>query len=252
MDCDHIERNEIVEKYLSGRLGGAEQEEYEAHYFSCSKCREKLQVGRMLQEKLWEKGDKLVSATAKPARAPIGRRVWVYSAAAAVLVIAAAAVLWWQLGRPGRPQGGEKATSPSLLMLAGIKPPIYIPPALRGAQDEAAERFRAGMMLYQEGRYDAAIPDLEAASDLNPEGPGIRFFLGICLLLTGQTEAGIGELRTTISLGESVYLEEAHFYLGKALLGRGDVGRAKDEFNWVLERGDSLKEEAAQILAQLQ
>jgi tetratricopeptide (TPR) repeat protein len=252
MNCDQIEREEIIEKYLTGWLDRAAQEEFEAHWFGCRECSRKLQVSRMLQEKLWEKGDKLVSQKPKPAGVPVRRRAWAFSAAATVLVIAAAAVLWWQLRGPGRPQAGTPGTSSLVLTLASIKPPLYVPPALRGAQDEAAERFRRGMTLYQEGRYDAAIPDLRAAADQDPEKAGIRFFLGICLLLTGQTEAGIGELQATISLGESVYLEEAHFYLAKAHLGKGDLGRAKEEFNWVLEKGDNLKEEAAQILAQLQ
>lgn len=251
MNCDQIDREEIIEQYLTGRLDRAAQEEFEAHWFGCRECSRKLQVSRMVQEKLWEKGDKLVPQTQEPARVPVGRRAWAYSAAAGLLIIAAAAV-WWQFGRPGRPQSRTKATSSSLLMLAGIKPPLYIPPALRGAQDEAAERFRTGMTLYQEGRYDAAIPDLRAASDLNPKGAGIRFFLGICLLLAGQTDAGIGELQETISLGESVYLEEAHFYLAKAFIGKGDISGAKEEFNWVLERSGALKEEAGQILTQLQ
>jgi tetratricopeptide (TPR) repeat protein len=136
-------------------------------------------------------------------------------------------------------------------MLARFDPPAYIPPALRGAEDEAAERFRAGMMLYQEGRYDAAIPDFEAASDLNPKGAGIRFFLGICFLLTGQTEAGIGELQATISLGESVYLEEAHFYLAKAWLRLGRLPAARRELQQAIARHGGLAEEARQLIAQI-
>jgi tetratricopeptide (TPR) repeat protein len=252
MNCDQVEREEIIEKYLTGRLEGAEKNEFEDHWLGCPECREKLEFSRMLQEKLWEKGDKLVPRAQEPARVPVRRRAWVYSAAAAALIIAAAAVVWWQVGEHGRPQAGTTGIPSSLLMLAAIKPPLYIPPALRGAQDEAAERFRLGMALYQEGRYDAAIPDLLAAADLNPKGAGIRFFLGICLLLTGQTDSGIGELQAAISLGESVYLEEAHFYLAKAFLGKGDVGGAKEEFNRVLERGGALKDEASRILAQIQ
>jgi len=251
MDCDQIEREEIIEKYLTGRLDKAGQEEFEAHFFSCPECLRKLQVSRMLQEKLWEKGDKILPQTQKPARVRVGRRAWAYSAAAVAVFIIAAAALWWQFRGPGRPPAGMKETSSSLIMLARIEPPSYIPPALRGAEDQAAERFRSGMKLYQDGRYGEAIPDLRAASELNPERPSIRFFLGICLLLTGQTDAGIEELRATIALGESVYLEEAHFYLAKAHLGKGDIGRAKEELNWVLDKGSNLKEEAVQILAQL-
>jgi tetratricopeptide (TPR) repeat protein len=250
MNCERIEREEIIERYLTGRLDRAEQEAFEAHYFSCHKCLEKLEVSRRLQEKLWTEGDKTLPPTAAPRRVGIKRRAWAYSVAA-VLFIVAAAALWWQLIGPGRPPAGTKETYSSLTMLARIEPPLYIPSALRGMEDEAAERFRLGMKSYVEGRYGEAIPDLRSASELNPEGAGIRFFLGICLLLIEQTDEGIAELGKTIALGDSPYLEEAHFYLAKAYLGKGDVRAAKKELNWVLERGINLKEEAARISDQL-
>ena len=250
MDCDQIEREEIIEKYLTGRLDRAEQKKFETHWFDCRECRQKLQVSRLLQEKLWEQGETMLFQTKKSPRVWIGRRAWAFSAAAVVLIIAAAA-LWWQFRGPSRPQVETKETASSLIMLARIEPPSYIPPALRGADDEATERFRTGMKHYQDGRYSQAITDLRAAAELKPERAGIRFFLGICFLLAGQTETGIEELQATIALGESVYLEEAHFFLAKAFLGKGDVGGAKEELNWVLEQGSNLKEEAAHILAQL-
>ena len=251
MDCDQIEREELIEKYLTGRLDRAEQEGFEAHYFSCPKCLKKLEVSRLLQEKLWEQGEKILPKTQKPHRVWIKRRAWAVSAAAVALVVVGVA-LWWQFKGPGRAPAGTKEILSSLIMLARIQPPSYIPPALRGAEDEAAERFRLGMGYYQEGRYGEAIPDLRTAAELNPNRAGIRFFLGICLLLTEKTDEGIEELKATIGLGDSVYLEEAHFYLAKAFLAKGDVGAAKEELNWVLEKGSNLKEEAAQILAQLQ
>src|SRR4030042_3017557 len=106
MKCDQIEREEIIEKYLTGRLDQAGQKAFEAHWFGCRECSQKWQVSRMLQEKMWEKGDKILSQKQRPARVRIGRRAWAYSAAAAVLVIAAAAVLGWQFRGPGRPPAG--------------------------------------------------------------------------------------------------------------------------------------------------
>ncbi|MDH4270679.1 MAG: hypothetical protein OEW18_01750 [Candidatus Aminicenantes bacterium] len=251
MDCDQIEREEIIEKYLTGRLGRTEQAEFESHYFSCSKCLQKLQVSRLLQEKLWEKGETILPQTQKPDRVRTGRRAWAYSAAAMVLIVAAAA-LWWQFRTSGGKQAGTEKAPPSLSMLARIEPPLYIQMALRGAADEATMRFRTGMKCYVEGRYREAIPDLRTAAELNPERASIRFFLGICLLLTEKTNEGIEELRKTISAGDSAYLEEAHFYLAKAFLGKRDIGGAKEELNWVLEKGSNMKEEAARILTQLQ
>jgi tetratricopeptide (TPR) repeat protein len=250
MDCNQIEGDDIIEKYLTGRLDEAEKEEFEAHYFSCSKCRERVQVSRLLQEKLWEQGEKILPQAQKPYGARIRRRVWAISAAAMVLIIAAAA-LWWQFRGPGRAPAGTKEIPSSLTMLARIEPPAYILPALRGAADEAAERFRLGMMSYVKSRYGEAVPDLRAAAELNPNRASIRFFLGICLLLTEKTDAGIEELKAAIGLGDSAYLEEAHFYLAKAFLAKGDVDGAKRELNWVQEKGSNLKEDAAQILAQL-
>jgi tetratricopeptide (TPR) repeat protein len=251
MDCGHIERDDIIEKYLSGRLGAAEQEEFEVHYFSCAKCRERLQVSRLLQEKLWEHGDKILPRRKASHRAWVRRRVWVFSAGAVALIVAAAA-LWWQFMGPGRGAAGMKEIPSSLIMLSRFEPPTYIPPALRGAKDDAAERFGLGMTNYVEGRYGEAISDLRAAAGLNPNRAGIRFFLGICLLLAEQTDAGIEELKAAIGLGDSAYLEEAHFYLAKAYLGKGDIGGAKRELNWVLESGSNLNGEANRILAQLQ
>ncbi len=250
MDCDWIEREEIIEKYLTGRLDRSTQEEFEAHFFGCPKCRERLEVVRLLQEKLWERGEALRPQAPEPSRAAIRCRAWAYSAAAAVIIVVAAA-LWWQFMRPTGPPAATEVTPAALMVLARIDPPSYIPTALRGAEDDAAERFRLGMQSYIAGRYGEAIPDLRAAAELDPRRAGSRFFLGICLLLTGKTDEGVEELKKTVSLGDSAYLEEAHFYLAKAYLGKGDVLGTKAELNWVLERGDRLKEDAARILAQL-
>jgi tetratricopeptide (TPR) repeat protein len=249
MDCSQIEREEIIEKYLAGRLDRAGQEEFEAHYFGCSNCLAKLQVSRLLQEKLWEKGAAILPQTEEPRRLRIGRRVWIVSAA--VALIAAGAVLWWQFRGPDRAPVGTKETPSSLIMLARFEPPAYIPPALRGAEDEATERFRLGMEHYQDGHYGESIPYLRAAAGSDPQRASTRFFLGICLLMTEQTNAGIEELQKAVALGESAYLEEAHFYLAKAWLAKGSTRAAKEELNWVLEKGSNLKEEAAEILAQL-
>jgi tetratricopeptide (TPR) repeat protein len=235
---------------LTGKLDRAGQQEFEAHYLKCPKCLQKLQVSRLLQEQLWDQSERILPQTQKPQRVRTRRREWAISVAIMVLVIAAAA-LWWQFRGPGRRPDGTKETPPSLIMLARFEPPSYIPPALRGAEDEAAERFLIGMKLYMEGRYGEAIPGLRAAAGLNPKRASIRFFLGICLLLTEQTDAGIEELKKAVDLSDSTYLEEAHFYMAKAFLAKGDGSRAEEELTWVLKRGSRLKEEAAQILSQL-
>jgi hypothetical protein len=69
------------------------------------------------------------------------------------------------------------------------------------------------------------------------ENSAASFFLGICYLLEGRDSDGIARLRDTITLGDSPELEEAHFYLAKALLRQHDRSGARAE----LERAIALK-----------
>jgi tetratricopeptide (TPR) repeat protein len=249
MDCSRIERDGIIERYLLGKLAKAEQITFEEHYFNCPECREKLQVARMLQMELWEKGS-TVLPQAKKARL-FGIRSWAMASAAAVFLIFVAAALWWWLRMPGGSPAESPKAPPSLSLLARMEPPLYIAPALRGTEDEATELFSAGMKHYQEGMYVLAIPELRAASRLKAETAQIRFFLGICLLLAGQPNQGIEELDKTEALGDPAYLDEARFYSAKAYLGKGDVAAAKEKLRLVVESSGRLQGEAADILRQL-
>lgn len=250
MDCDRIEREDLAERYLAGKLTQDEQGEFESHCFACPKCREKLQVSRLIQEELGKLDTSDMSVAPKKSRFSIRRLAWI-SAAALILAAIAVGLLWqWRL-LGGRSAGPGKIPS-SLIALSEFEPPLYIPRPLRGAVDEAIERFRAGMMLYQEGDYAGAVPALQSAAELNPQGANIRFFLGICFLLSGQTDEGIAELKKTIALGESAYLQEAHFYLAKGLLRQGRVKEARQELKAAVESGGPLGEESARLLNQLQ
>ncbi len=250
MDCDRIEREDLAERYLAGKLTRDKQEEFESHCFACPKCLEKLQVNRLIQEELGKLDTSDMSVAPEKSRFSIRRLAWI-SAAALILAAVAVGILWqWRL-LGGRSAGPGK-TPPSLIALSEFEPPLYISRSLRGAADEASEQFRAGMMRYQEGDYAGAVPALQSAAELNPRGANIRFFLGICFLLSGQTDEGIAELKKTISLGDSAYLQEAHFYLAKGLLRRGDVKAARRELKAAVESGGTLGEEAARLLTQLQ
>ena len=104
------------------------------------------------------------------------------------------------------------------------------------------------MSFYQKGDYVRAIPNLQSAAAVDPQAAHIRFFLGVCLLLAKRTDAGIGKLKEVIALGDSAYLAEAHFYVAKGFLHKGDTSRAKAELKILAESGGSLKEEAVRLL----
>jgi tetratricopeptide (TPR) repeat protein len=159
--------------------------------------------------------------------------------------------------QPPSPPGG-RATTPAaqpvlaVSVLASVESPPFVPLALRGPHDDAAEPFDAGMKHYVAKDYAAAIPDLRAAAGLNSKAPKVTFFLAICQLLTDELDPAVEGLQQTIALGESPYLGEAHFYLAKARLRQGRLSDARDELTRAIERGGRLEKNARQLRTQVE
>jgi TolA-binding protein len=139
----------------------------------------------------------------------------------------------------------------SLEELARVEPPVYSPLLLRGPEDEGQEAFRQAMQYYVKGDYAKAIHGLRAAAKASPEAARFNFYLGICYLLTGQTDLAIKFLRGATSPGDSAYSEPAHFYLAKAYLKKKDVSRAEDELQAAIQLHGNNEVAAGEILRQL-
>ena len=139
----------------------------------------------------------------------------------------------------------------SLAELGRFQPPIFALTSLRGIQDAATARFRDAMTHYADRDYRGAIPGLRAAVQLDPEAAHASFFLGVCYVLTERLEEGISTLRQTVAAGDSPYLEEAHFYLAKALLQNGKPAEARQEIERTIRLRGPLEAEARQLLAAL-
>lgn len=144
------------------------------------------------------------------------------------------------------------ARSAALAALAAVQPPPYAPPVLRGAVDEAERRFRDAMRLYVRKDYGGARTGLRAAAELDRERPDIAFFLGICELLTGEPVAAVAALRRTIASDESPYLEDAHFYLAKAHVRRGELTAAVSELAATVRLRGERELEARELLDKLE
>ena len=138
-----------------------------------------------------------------------------------------------------------------LEQLARVDPPPYEPLTLRGAPDEAAARFERGMEQYRKADYRGTVADLGAAAALDPDAPHSRFFLGISHLMLGDDTAAIDSLRATVALGDSAYLEEAHWYLAKAFLRRKDVPAAETHLKALIALRGSESDKARQLLTEL-
>lgn len=261
MNCEQIMGSEVAAKYLLGQLSEAEQEAFEQHYFECQRCFDELQTFRALQAELKQSAGVIQ-------REPIVQRAvspWTWAAAATAVLLVVGIGYW--LERPRPPSPPPSATTiitapnverppvtrvPSLSELAEVRPPNYTPVILRGSPDQATQRFHEAMLRYMKGDYAGTIPGLYAASQLNPKAPHISFFLGTCYLITDQTDSAIAQLRRTVALGDSPYLEETRFYLAKAYLRKADPVAAQTELKKVVRLHGEREEEARELLRQLE
>jgi Flp pilus assembly protein TadD len=88
----------------------------------------------------------------------------------------------------------------------------------------ASARLNYGSYLAREGLFDAAIPELAAARDLEPDDPAIRSELGVAYLLSGRTDEGLNELEEAVlGSGEDFWLQ-ALFGLALVDAGRFEEG----------------------------
>jgi len=286
--CAWIERDEVFEGYVRDALGPEDRDAFEAHYFECAACADRLQTYSALRAELGA----LPAAVTSSKRAGGWPWRWVLVPLAGSLVLVAAATLWFRSAAPAVPEAtvasvpaaqplvaarpterpepeqapqavtsqrpaSKSPPSPAappvvaLSVLARVEPPVYIPAALRGSRDEATGQFDAAMRRYVGGDYAGAIPGLRAAADLKPDAPQVLFFLAACQLLTGEIDAAAAGFDRTIALGDSPYLEEAHFYLAKARLHQGRVAAARGELQRMIDRHGRMEEEARRLLGQI-
>jgi TolA-binding protein len=265
MSCVVIAAHGIAELYLLGQLDETDRAAFEQHYFECNRCFDELKTLEAIRAVLPGTGSP--THAARHAWWP----VWLATAAAVFLV---AAMAW--LSRPsdtGQRQA-EIAAKPvevpppiptptpqppavaapaiALTDLARFDPPRYVPPVLRGPEDDARRTFQAAMPHYMRGDYRQAVNGLRKAASLDPSAVDVSFFLGVTLLLAGETDAGVAELQRTVALGASPYLEEAYFYLAKGLLQRKDVTAARQALRSMMALGGDHQREAKQLQNQIE
>ena len=256
MTCEEVERDELVEQYVLGRLEPDRQAAFEDHYFNCSACLERLQVVEQAR-------GELAAAAARP-NAARWRRVAAGLAAAATLVVAlrVGQDMWRNdeatppsaaatgSGAPSAPASEPPAVSPSA-SLGAIELPAYTPLRLRSTTSEAERAFREAMEPYAMGNCAAAIPGLRRALELDMALRQARFYLAACELHSGRVDDAVGHLQRVVGSGESPYLEDARFFLAKARIRQGNIAAAREELTRVIALNGDRRDEARRLLEQL-
>jgi hypothetical protein len=135
-------------------------------------------------------------------------------------------------------------------ILAAFRAPEYIPES-RAPKDLQNADFQKAMTRYASQDFTHAIPGLRAAANATPGFIAARFYLGICLLLTGDRISGIQELRAVTEAGDTPYLERARFFLAKGLIAEHDVARAQTQLENLIAQHGALEKQATVLLAQI-
>lgn len=195
-ECAVARDGDAIHGYVAGTLPPHEMEEFEIHLLECEACQAAVREGAAVAAALGSEGPRRI-------RRPL---VW-----AALAVAAGLAAL---LLRPADP-----------LKRLGAVPeaPPFRGLAVRTAADSSARLAGRGMEAYASENWVRAAELLAAAAELKP-APGLAFFRGVSLLMTGDAEAALGPLKAAMEPPSGPYAPEAGLYLGKALLqlGRGE------------------------------
>ena len=249
MDCARVVRDEITEQYVAGRLREDDQITFEQHYFQCDRCFEELKNYRALRAEL-----ERLSASPRRFPALTGRRLlWAGAGAAAVFAITLLTLQQTRVPEPTTPTTpAVEATPPiTLAELGAVDPPSYQATTLTSTPDPAARTFRDAMRDYERRDYAASAKGLTAAARLDPSSPQAHFYLGVSHLLSGDSDAAVRALQTTIDLGQSAYLEDARFFLSKALIRRGNLDEARTELLKIALLKTDRERDARSLLAAL-
>jgi tetratricopeptide (TPR) repeat protein len=253
--CEQIEHDEVAEQYVLGRLSEDASAVFEDHYFGCSQCRERVEHLQSVRHALGSVG--LDKTAARPR--------WGWWPAAGALAAAAVLVLAVRVMQDAPTPSPADSTASSardvarpgpaatldVAALGAVDPPSFTASRLRSSTDASRRAFLAAMEVYGRGDYAGAIAGLERAVRGDPAFPGARFFLAVCYLRLDRTPEAIDQLGEVTRLGESPYLEDAHFFLGKAFIRAGDADGARREWRTVVSLDGDRRAEASRLLARL-
>jgi anti-sigma factor RsiW len=213
MDCDRVQHENIIERYLIGKLTPEEKEAWEVHYFDCPACAEALETMQSIQGALRE-AEPEIRGTIQPRR---HIRIWAGAGIAAAVVVALAIGF---VRRPAVVPPRYAAVLRVLPALASVEPAAYEETPTRGIPTHAETLFRDAMRVYKNREWMAASEGLRASLREDATAPAPRFFLGVSLLLAGRITEGVRELEAVAS-GGSPFAEEARFDLAKGYLLMG-------------------------------
>ena len=252
VDCQFVEHEKMIDKYLAGKLSEAEEEAFEQHCLGCQRCFDELRFHHATAIELKTQRAALPRTVVTPKAA---WRTWAMAAAAILLVTLAVPffyknqrnveVVHDQPSRPSQPDDRQVL----IARLASVEAPPYISLTLRGGSRSAAtEQFQKGMELYGRRDFAGASGLLDQAVALKPDLQPALFYLGISELMADQPDKAIATFSRLTRIEDTSYAEDSHWFLAKAFLKKQDLASARKQLELVLTLNGSHLAEARKSL----
>lgn len=103
--------------------------------------------------------------------------------------------------------------------------------------------FYDGMVNYKQGDYNKAITKWKTLEQNSPDNDTLNYFLGVAQMANDNATAALPYLNKTIEKPESVFIEDAYYFLGLAYLKTNNPEKAKMMFQKSkMEKGKEILE----------
>jgi len=217
------EEFERIESYLTGSMNREEQSVFEESLKADEPLRQQVKEVRVLllaveekvlRNKLDEFHEEISngSTTEKSVRPYI-----MYFVAASVALLIGLGI--WLLA--------SQKTSNEKLFAQYFKPdPGMITPMSTTSDYE----FYRGMVDYKQGKYQPAINRWNTLLNHKPNNDTLNYFMGVSYLAGGDDKKAIAYLSKAVNYPNSVFINEAWYYLGLTYLKEGHLGKAIHAF----------------------
>ena len=239
------EEFEIIDRYLSGEMELFEVREFENRIQQNPALKAQLDEHRTLMRAVEEgalqskmedfhaelKGSNMDKSPA-PGKSVFMQKLVVRIAVAASIALFLALGCWWILQSP---QQHERVFS------AYFKPDPGLPSLM---SSEGNYDFALAMIDYKKGEYQKAIGQWKQQLAAHPASDTLHYFLGAAYLASDNEAEAIPYFEMAVQETESVFRQEAYYYLGLAHLKMGNIQMAKEALEKSkLEKGEIILNE---------
>lgn len=233
-------------RYLQGRMKADELRAFEEQLKTNAPFREEFEFNKDLLESMHihyknRLKDKLRSLDQSSAGKAFPHSGWYYKWAgiAAALLVVAISSYWFFFLRTNTQAIFDQYYTPYYNVLDGAERSVD------------GDYGNLAMRLYDQERYEEALPVFERAIAQEPDASMLLFYKALAHLSTGQADAAIVHLEKVMAQTDFRLKEPARWYLGLAFLHKGDTAAAKNIFEEIAATHDSYSERAKEILEAL-